>query len=81
MAFTRLREAKRAGHAVTYAFAKDTISTAALAEKPGIGAEKASWLRRPDTECGDLRGVLPLVLGMPVALTGHIDRNPDKQLV
>ena len=25
--------------------------------------------------------MLPLVLGMPMALTDHIDRNPDKQLL
>ena len=40
-----------------------------------------SWLQRHDRECGNLYGVLPLIHGMPVALTEHIDRNPEKQLL
>ena len=64
-----------------YVAAKDTPSNGVLREKPGIIAEKAEWLKRSGRECGDLYGMLPLVLGMPMALTDHIDRNPDKQLL
>ena len=34
-----------------------------------------------DRECGDLYGVLPLNIGLPVMLTEHYDRSPDKQLL
>ena len=67
--------------AVTYASAKDTPSLDALREKPGIAADKLTWLQRHDRESGDLYGLLPLIHGMPVALTDHIDRSPDKQLL
>eukprot|EP00973_Karenia_brevis_P065045 9032792-Karenia_brevis.AAC.1 len=67
--------------AVTFASAKDTPSHDALREKPGIAADKLSWLKRHDRETGDLYGMLPLIHGMPVALTDHIDSNPEKQLL
>ena len=44
-------------------------------------AHKLSWLQRHDRESGDLYGVLQLVKDMPVALTDHIDRSNDKQLL
>ena len=40
-----------------------------------------AWLSRHDRECGDLYGMLPLIEGLPVALTDHVDRSPDKQLL
>ena len=67
--------------AVTYVKAVDTPSLDALREKPGLVADKLTWLQRHDRETGDLYGMLPLVHGMPVALTDHIDRNPEKQLL
>ena len=67
--------------AITFVIAKDTPSHDAIREKPGLAAEKMSWLQRHDKESGDLYGILPLVHGMPVALTDHIDRNPQKQLL
>ena len=39
------------------------------------------WLKRHDKDCGGLYGMLMLVEGMPIALTDHIDRNPEKQLL
>ena len=67
--------------AVIIVSAKDTPSIDALKETPGLAAEKLSWLKRHDKECGDLYGILPLTTGMPVALTEHIDRHPEKQLL
>ena len=52
-----------------------------MRERPGIAADKLAWLKRHDRETGDLYGMLPLIHGMPVALTDHLDRNPDKQLL
>mgnify|MGYP001214493691 FL=1 len=73
--------AQSKGEAVTYSQAKDTPSQDALREKPGIAAEKLKWLQRHDRECGDLYGMLPLIHNMPMALTDHLDRSPDKQLL
>eukprot|EP00973_Karenia_brevis_P051156 7105052-Karenia_brevis.AAC.1 len=38
------------------------------------------WLMRHDRDCGDLYGVLPVVNGLPAALTKHYDRNPPKKV-
>ena len=67
--------------AVTFVIAKDTPSHDAIREKTWLSAEKLSWLQRHERETGDLYGLLPLVHGMPVALTDHLDRNPEKQLL
>ena len=83
-ATTKLRAQLFASHhqrAITFAVAKDTPSLEALREKPGIAAERLKWLQRHDRERGDLYGMLPLVVGMPVSVTGHIDRNFAKQLL
>lgn len=66
---------------ITYAVAKDTPSAQALRERPGLSGEKLSWLNRHDRESGDLYGMLPLIPSMSMALTDHIDRSPDKQLL
>ena len=58
-----------------------TPSLDALREKPGLAADKLQWLQRHDRESGDLYGMLPLIQNMPVALTDHIDRSPEKQLL
>ena len=39
------------------------------------------WLQYHDRDTGDLCGTLPLAIGMPVALTHHLDRSPDKMLL
>ena len=44
-------------------------------------SQKLAWLQRHDRESGNLYGVVPLIRDMPVALTDHIDRSPDKQLL
>ena len=41
----------------------------------------ARWLQYHDRDTGNLLGTLPLALGLRVALTDHIDRSPDKQLL
>ena len=82
---TNKQRAKKYAHlekkSITYAFAKDTPSTQALRLRPDLLAQKREWLKRHDRECGDLYGALPLILGMRVALTDHIDRNLAKQLL
>ena len=45
--------------AMTFVPAKDKPSHDAIREKPGIAAEKLSWLQRHDKESGDLYGILP----------------------
>ena len=63
--------------------AVDKASSQKLRERPeaALKAEKKKWLTRHDRECGDLYGMLPLVEGMPVMLTDHVDRNPEKNLL
>ena len=46
----------------------------------GAAAEKAKWLTRHDRDCGNLYGLLPLVKGMEMMLTDHLDRS-DKALL
>ena len=67
--------ASRENHPITYSCAKDTASAEALQEKQNLSQEKLQWLQRHDRESGDLYGMLPLVRGMPVALTDHVDRS------
>ena len=64
-----------------YVVAKDTPSQDALRERPGLAADKVKFLQRHDRESGDLYGMLPILQGMPVALTDHLDRNPKIQLL
>ena len=39
------------------------------------------WLQYHDRDTGDLCGMLPLAIGMKVALTQHLDRSQDKLLL
>ena len=47
--------ARKRGQQVKYAIAKDTISSRALQEKPGLGKDKLTWLQRHDQDCGGRR--------------------------
>ena len=64
--------------ALTWSKAHDIASSTVLSEKPNILEEKLQWLKRHDRDCGDLYGMLPLAKGLPVALTDHLDRSPEK---
>ena len=63
---------------IVYCPAKDTPSTEALRIRQDLPAQKVSWLNRHDRESGDLYGMLPLMIGMPVAVSEHINRSYDK---
>ena len=52
-----------------------------MSSTSGFVAEQVKWLQCHDRECGDLYGMLPLIQGMPVATTDHIDRSPDKAIL
>ena len=73
--------ATRKKRVITYAVARDKPSAATLKTRPDIGGWKQEWLQRHDRECGDLYGMLPLILDAPYALTDHQDRNPEKRLL
>ena len=62
---------------IIYCPAKDTPSTEALRVRPDLPAQNISWLNRHDRESCDLYGMLPLLIGMPVAVTEHINRSYD----
>ncbi len=66
---------------ITWVTAKDKPLPKTLQERPDLVLQKVAWLSRHDRECGDLYGMFPLMAGLPVALTDHLDRNPQKQLL
>jgi len=66
---------------ITWAQAKDKPLPKTLQERPDLVLQKKSWLSRHDRECGDLYGMFPLIEGLPVSLTDHIDRSTNKQLL
>ena len=66
---------------LTWCQAKDKASAKVLNDRPEIREEKVTWLQRHDKDCGGLYGMVPLAKGMPVALTDHVDRNPQKNLL
>ena len=47
---------------------------------PSLPAKKKQWLGRHDRQCGDLHGMLPLALGMPMVLMKHLDRSDTMKL-
>ncbi len=67
--------------AITWVQARDTPCNLVIAQKPHLREEKVVWLQRHDRDCGDLYSLLPLVKGMPMTLTQHLDRNPSKNLL
>ena len=66
---------------ITWAQAKDTASAEVLKDRPINHSTKLQWLQRHDRESGDLYGMLPLIQGMPVMLTDHVDRSREKNLL
>ena len=66
---------------LVYCPAKDTPSTEALRLRPDLPAQQISWLNRHDRESGHLYGVLPLLIGMPVAVTEHINRSYERRIL
>lgn len=67
--------------AITWSKAHDSGNSAVLSENPDVTHAKLEWLKRHDKDCAGLYGMLPLIKGMPVALTEHLDRNPTKNLL
>ena len=66
---------------IFYCSAKDRPSPDDLRARPDLPNQKLEWLNRHDRGSGDLYGVLPLMKGMPVAMTDHIDRSIDKRIL
>ena len=66
---------------ITYCAAKDHPTLDALRARPDLPTKKSEWLNRHDRESADLYGVLPLIKGMPVAMTDQIDRSIDKRIL
>ena len=65
---------------IMYCAAKDHPTLDALRARPDLPTKKLEWLNRHDRESGDLYGVLPLIKGMPVAITDHIGRSNEKRI-
>ena len=55
--------------------ARDRATSNVLQTEACDKAAKVRWLQYHDRDTGDLCGMLPLAVGMPVALTQHLDRS------
>jgi hypothetical protein len=69
------------GEVVVWSMAKDKANDEVLKQCPPTLDVKYGWLSKHDKETADLYGALPLVHGMPVALTEHVDRRPEFNLL
>ena len=67
--------ARSTGQRVTWAPAQDTARADALTHDKDLRAKKVRWLQYHSRKCEGLWGMLPLVVGMRVALTDHLDRS------
>lgn len=56
-------------------------NTQVLNEQRNITEEKVVWLQMHDKDCGDVYGLLSLAMGVPVTLTDHADRDPEKHFL
>ena len=59
----------------------DRVGVEALRTDPSLPGKKMQWLGRHDRQCGDLHGMLPLALGMPLVLMKHLDRSEAVQML
>lgn len=75
------RFARNRKDSIIYFTAKDTVTASALSNQPELVTKKMSWLQKHDRQTVDLFGFLPLIKGMPVALTDHLDKSKDKILL
>ena len=69
------RYALEHGKQILWCFAKDTFPAATLAADPNLPGRKLEFLQHHDRECADLPGLVPLVVGLPVTLSEHVDRE------
>ena len=67
--------ARDTGQSISWCRAVDLVKDMAHLEGKDVVKEKQRWLRLHDRNCGGLYGMLPLIRGMPVCLTGHVDRS------
>ena len=67
--------ARSTGASLQWSVATDKASNTVLQSEVCSKQTKIRWLRYHDRDTGDLPGMLPIALGMPVALTDHIDRG------
>ena len=73
--------AEKRQEGLVYCLAKDTQSTEALRLRQDFPSQQIAWLSRHDRESGDLYGMLPLMIGMPVAVTEHIQRSYESKTI
>ena len=58
-------------HAHVYTY----VSTAEALDKNRMDAKRRRWLQFHDQKTGGIMGLCPLVKGLPVRLTDHVDRD------
>ncbi|CAE7372587.1 pfh1, partial [Symbiodinium sp. CCMP2456] len=67
--------ARDAGTRLHWSVAKDKAGVEALQAQACDKEAKVRWLQYHDMDTEGLCGMLPLAIGMPVALTHHVDRS------
>lgn len=50
-------------------------------QSDSMHTNQLNWLSLPARKCGNLFGMLPLTVGMPVAAMNHLNRSADMQLL
>ena len=66
-----LEFAARTNQRIEWAVARDDCD----AGVDDLAADRREWLTYPDSRCKQLPGMLPLVQGLPLILTDHVDRG------
>jgi hypothetical protein len=72
--------ARNTGQRIVWSPAQDTAKADILVTDPQLRKKKVEWLQYHNRKCNGLWGMLPLVIGMRLALVDHLDRS-DKCLL
>eukprot|EP00971_Amphidinium_carterae_P236442 4692515-Amphidinium_carterae.4 len=72
--------AEQADTPMRWSVARDVAGLRVLQNQDCNAQVKVRWLQYHDRFTGDVCGMLPLAIGMPVALTDHTDRSEKKLL-
>ena len=67
--------ARDSGQSIAWCRGVDFVSDMSHMTGKDMLKEKQRWLRLHDRKCGGLYGMLPLIRGMRVCLTAHVDRS------
>ena len=67
--------ARNTGQRIVWSPAQDTAKADTLVTDPQLRKKKVEWLQYHNRKCNGLWGMLPLVIGLRLALVDHLDRS------